>query len=34
MKVRRGRMVVKFTSTCALSAYHNSTYDFESRSLR
>ena len=34
MKVRLGRMEGKFTITCAFSAYHHSTCDFESRPWR
>jgi len=34
--VRRGRdrMVVGFTTTCAISAYHHLSCEFEPRSLR
>jgi hypothetical protein len=31
---RRDRMVVGFTTACAISAYHHQCYKFESRSLR
>ena len=29
---RRGRMVVGFTTTCAISAYHHNSCEFELRS--
>jgi len=31
---RRGGMIVRFTITCAISAYHHSHCEFESRSWR
>jgi hypothetical protein len=36
LKGRRGRdrMVIKFTTICAISAYHHSSYQFEPRSWR
>ena len=34
MRGRRDRMIVGFTTTCALSAYHHYSCEFESRSLR
>ena len=36
ISIRRGRdrMVVGFTTTCAISAYHNQSFDFESHSWR
>ena len=33
-RVHRGRMVVGFTTTCAISAYHYYSCEYESRSWR